>query len=179
MSPSKQSPKVSTTDDIPTVFLTSALVIGAYLDVRIINGTRRISQLPNSKTLWIEDVLSSRMRACWADYLPDLYRRKTAYILDIPERMLRRLGLSVTESVYAARIGADSPPDQYPTQNLKYQCVRVDHVGAASTSDAPRPKTLGILDVPERFYKRFGPPIAERVHAVHVGDASPPDQPPT
>ncbi|KAJ7855314.1 hypothetical protein B0H14DRAFT_3865247 [Mycena olivaceomarginata] len=59
------------------------------------------------------------------------------------------------------------------------QRVRVDHVGAASTSDAPRPKTLGILDVPKRFYKRFGPPIAERVHAVHVGDASPPDQPPT
>ncbi|KAJ7791828.1 hypothetical protein B0H14DRAFT_3500009 [Mycena olivaceomarginata] len=40
----------------------------------------------------------------------------------------------------------------------------------------PDPKPL---DVPERFYKRFGPPIAERVHAVHVGDASPPDQPPT
>ncbi|KAJ7847619.1 hypothetical protein B0H14DRAFT_2583505 [Mycena olivaceomarginata] len=105
-----------------------------------------------------------------ADSLPDLYRRKTTYILDIPERVLRRFGLSVTESVYAARIGADSPPDQYPTQNLKYQ---------PSTSDAPRPKTLGILDVPERFYKRFGPPIAERVHSVHVGDASPPDQPPT
>jgi hypothetical protein len=35
--------------------------------------------------------------------------------------MLRRLGLSVTESVYTARIGTDSPPDQYLTQNLKYQ----------------------------------------------------------
>ncbi|KAJ7807123.1 hypothetical protein B0H14DRAFT_3483529 [Mycena olivaceomarginata] len=104
-----------------------------------------------------------------ADSLPDLNRRKTTYILDIPERVLRCFGLSVTESVYAARIGADSPPDQYPTQNLKYQ--------RCSKSDMrPDPKPL---DVPERFYKHFGPPIAERVHAVHVGDASPPDQPPT
>ncbi|KAJ7799307.1 hypothetical protein B0H14DRAFT_3491755 [Mycena olivaceomarginata] len=99
MSPSKQSPKVSTTDAEAAQDLILENIIGKI------------------------DVLSSRMRACWADSLPDLYRRKTAYILDIPDRMLRRLGLSVTESVYAARIGADSPPDQYPTQNLKYQCL--------------------------------------------------------
>ncbi|KAJ7887675.1 hypothetical protein B0H14DRAFT_2562828 [Mycena olivaceomarginata] len=140
MSLSKQSPKVSTTD-----VSYRSIKLRAHADP---SEAEAAQDLILENIIGKIDVLSSRMRACWADSLPDLYRRKTAYILDIPERMLRRLGLSVTESVYAARIGADSPPDQYPTQ------------------------TSSINDVPERFYKRFGPPIAERVHAIHVGDAS-------
>ncbi|KAJ7737402.1 hypothetical protein B0H14DRAFT_2638777 [Mycena olivaceomarginata] len=125
--------------------------------------------IPNSKTLWIE--LRAHAGPSEAEAAQDLILENIIGKIDIPERMLRRLGLSVTESVYAARIGrlsAGSVPDTKPQDvlNLMYGCyglpaaqrVRVDHVGAASTSDAPRPKTLGILDVPEGFTNALGRP---------------------
>ncbi|KAJ7734392.1 hypothetical protein B0H14DRAFT_3517157 [Mycena olivaceomarginata] len=39
--------------------------------------------------------------------------------LSIP-KVYRRFGWSVTDRVHAVRVGAASPPDQYPTQNLDY-----------------------------------------------------------
>ncbi|KAJ7872769.1 hypothetical protein B0H14DRAFT_3438613 [Mycena olivaceomarginata] len=128
--------------------------------------------IPNSKTLWIEPSSCAHTLApSEAEAAQDLILENIIGKIDIPERMLRRLGLSVTESVYAARIGrlsAGSVPDTKPQDvlNLMYGCyglpaaqrVRVDHVGAASTSDAPRPKTLGILDVPEGFTNALGRP---------------------